>query len=64
MEKKLIFPSMKKKLEFDKKFNDGSYIFLYSKVSPDGTVTAYYNFTKKQLKKNVAFSKEKQLNLF
>ena len=64
MEKIFVFPSEKKKLEFDKNFNDGSYKFLYSKVSPDGTVTAYYNFSRKALKKNVTVSREKQLDLF
>lgn len=63
-EKVFVFPSMKKKLEFDEKFNDGSYKFQYSKVSPDGTVTAYYWYIPKKSSKAKISPMEKQLDLF
>lgn len=63
--KKFTFPSMQKKKEFDKKINDGSYIFLYSTVHSDGSVIAYYEYNKKRdITHQNNFPNEKQLNLF
>lgn len=63
--KKFTFPSMKKKEEFDKNINDGSYVFQYSTKHADGTIDAYYEYNKKidTVHQN-NFPNEKQLNLF
>lgn len=58
--KSLFFPSQSKKKEFEEKFL--RYKFLYQKLHPDGTVTAYYSVRKTDRKnyKNC----EEQLALF
>lgn len=64
-DKIFVFPSIKKKQEFDENFNDGSYIFQYSTKHTDGSVEAHYKFIKNKPSKSALFPPmEIQLNLF
>ena len=63
MEKKILFPSMKSKREFEEKFCD-NFIFQWATINEDGTVEAHYKIKKTLSRKAVLQPSEKQLNLF